>query len=265
MQKSIYFSKIMALSQSYNEGNHKSHKDFPIDETYGDTSNKGEFLAPFDCKIVKKYEATTRQIWLTSTSEVETPKGNHYVSILIGHVQKNEYDKLSVGHKFKQGEHVVYEGIDKKSTGYHNHVSSGFGKLKGSGWYEEPKGIWNINTKENAQKPEDVFYINNVIIYNDKNLKWKTYNTEKTKYYTTLDDMYIRTSPNGGYVKVKDCSEKMKNALKYQEPNAKAVIKKGITITCLEEVKSGSQLWCRNYNGYVCIKGKTTYMVPYED
>lgn len=267
MQKSLYFSKIMKISQSYKEGNHKTHSDFPIDETYGNTSNKGEFLAPFDLEVVKKYEATTRQIWLTSTSEVKTPKGNHYVTILIGHIAKNEYDSLKLGQKFKQGDFIVHESIDKKSTGYHNHVSAGFGKIRGTGWYQNSNKVWNIDTTEKAQKPEDVFFINNTIIYDDKDLKWQKYNEEKTKYYTTLDDMYIRTSPNGGYVKVKDCSEKMKSALKYQEPNAKAVILKGKTITCLEEVKDNGQLWCKNYNGYVCIKGKSgkEYMTPYEE
>ena len=53
----------------------------------------------------------------------------------------------------------------------------------------------------------------------------------------------------------KNCSNKMKEALKYQGENDYAVIKKGTTITALDIIKKGRYTWIKNYNGYVCLKG----------
>lgn len=190
MQVSYYPSKVMRISQNYKSGNHKAHNqdskiyDYPIDETYDNSKQTGWFIAPFDCQIVKKYQATTRNIWLTSNDEVITPKGNYYVTIQVCHIDKDIYNKLKVGQTFKQDEKIVRESIDKNSTGYHNHITAGYGLIKGTGWKENSKGKWVLQTTKGSQKPEDVFFIKTDIkILNNGNITWQQYKDNEKNFF----------------------------------------------------------------------------------
>lgn len=255
-----YFAKIMSISQSYNQGNHKKHmpEDYPIDETY--FTQNGTFYAPFNCKIVKRYSSKSNQIWITSTTEVETPTGNCFVTILIGHISPAEYKTLTLNKEFKQGDAICHEYKDALSTGPHNHVSCGAGKIKGAGWLKNKNGVWCINTTGGAKKPEELLFIDDfTTIKNTGGINWQKYDGEVEKnytYYTTLDDLYINKEPKVGTpVSVSDCYPAMRSALKYQLPSKDAVVKKGTTITCLELVTSGKYIWIKNFNGYICLKG----------
>lgn len=255
-----YFAKIMSISQSYNKGNHKLHnpEDFPIDETYG--GSNGAFYSPFDSIVVKKAKAKTNQIWITSAEKVKTPSGICFVTILIGHIRDEEYNKIWLGSSYKQGEVICHEHKDILSTGPHNHVSVGKGIKKGSGWLKNKNGVWCLNTTEGAKKPEELLFVDDfTTIKNDGGITWKKYEDspkEEYTYYTTLDDLYINKEPKVGTpVKVKDCYPAMRNALKYKNPNCNAVIKKGTTITCLNTQENGKYIWIKNFNGYVCLRG----------
>ena len=265
-----YFNNEINISQNYNGKNHKEHNldksiyDYPIDDNYGSSGQTGWFTAPCTLELVKKYQSSkTRNIWLTSTEKVKTPSGEKQVTFFVCHIDKNQYNNFKVGQIFKQGAKICKESIDANSTGYHNHVSCGFGKIKGTGWAENKYKKWCLQTTGGTQKPEDVMYVDdNIKIKNSGGIAWVKYNKKdnNVKYYKTLDDLYIRKTPNGEKVKVKECTAKMQNALKYKSKNDNAVVLKGHTITCLEEVKSGTSLWAKNYNGYICIKGSKEYM-----
>ena len=183
----IYPAKKMRISQRYDEGNHLTHfnnanyKDYPIDETYGDSSSNGIFYAPFDCQVVKKYSATTKEIWITSTEKVNTPSGKDYVTIYIGHIRSNEYEQIKVGTQFKQYEKIVSEEKDSMSTGYHNHISAGLGKIKGTGWVKNNRNVWVLQTINGTKKPELIFYVNPnfTTIIDSKKLKFETMPTEE--------------------------------------------------------------------------------------
>ena len=197
MQYSKYFANKMRISQGYNEGNHKRHttcaqKDYPVDETYGAAGSGGYFIAPFDCKIVKKYDAVSNYIWLTSTGKVRTPSGDKIVSILIAHISASEFNALKVGQTFKQGEKVVSEAVDANSTGHHNHVCAGFGELSGTGWAKQEVGdneFWVLTTKEGTQKPEDVFYVDKSVteIVDNAGINFKEMPTEEISEEPTED------------------------------------------------------------------------------
>lgn len=197
MQYSKYFANKMRISQGYNEGNHKRHttsaqKDYPIDETYGASGSGGYFIAPFDCKIVRKYDAVSNYIWITSTDKVRTPSGDKIVSILIAHISASEFNALKVGQTFKQGEKVVSEAVDANSTGHHNHVCAGFGELSGTGWAKQIVGdneFWVLTTKEGTQKPEDIFYIDKSVteIVDNAGIKFKEMPTEEISEEPTED------------------------------------------------------------------------------
>ena len=277
MQYSKYFADKMRVSQGYNEGNHKRHttcsqKDYPVDETYGAAGSGGYFIAPFDCKIVRKYDAVSNYIWLTSTGKVRTPSGDKIVSILIAHISASEFNALKVGDTFKQGEKVVSEAVDANSTGHHNHVCAGFGELSGTGWAKQVVGgneFWVLTTKEETQKPEDVFYVDKSMteIVDDAGINFKEMPTEeiieettneyKTGIYKVLTDLYIRkTAGTTDHVLVKACTDKMKNALDSTNPNAYAVVKAGHNITALDIIyKDNGSVWIKNYSGYICVRG----------
>ena len=197
MQYSKYFANKMRISQGYNEGNHKRHttsaqKDYPVDETYGAAGSGGYFIAPFDCKIVRKYDAVSNYLWITSTDKVRTPSGDKIVSILIAHISASEFNVLKVGDAFKQGQKVVSEAIDANSTGHHNHVCAGFGELSGTGWAKQVVGgneFWVLTTKEGTQKPEDVFYIDKSVteIIDDAGINFKEMPTEEISEEPTED------------------------------------------------------------------------------
>ena len=183
----IYPAKKMRISQRYDEGNHLAHfnnanyKDYPIDETYGDSASTGIFYAPFDCEVVKKYSATTKEIWITSTKKVDTPLGNDYVTVFIGHIRSEEYENINVGDTYKQYEPIVHEEKDAMSTGYHNHISAGLGKMKGTGWVKNNRGLWIPQTTNGMKKPELIFYVDKsfTTIVNDKGLKFQDMPTEE--------------------------------------------------------------------------------------
>ena len=270
MQYSKYFANKMRISQGYNEGNHKRHttcaqKDYPVDETYGAAGSGGYFIAPFDCKIVKKYDAVSNYIWLTSTGKVRTPSGDKIVSILIAHISASEFNALKVGQTFKQGEKVVSEAVDANSTGHHNHVCAGFGELSGTGWAKQEVGdneFWVLTTTEGTQKPEDVTEIVDNAGINFKEMPTEeigeeTTNEFKTGIYKVLIDLYIRkTASTNDHVLVKECTDKMKNALDSTNPNAYAVVKAGHNITALDIIyKDNGSVWIKNYSGYICLKG----------
>lgn len=197
MQYSKYFANKMRISQGYNEGNHKRHttsaqKDYPVDETYGAAGSGGYFIAPFDCKIVRKYDAVSNYLWITSTDKVRTPSGDKIVSILIAHISASEFNSLKVGDTFKQGQKVVSEAVDANSTGHHNHVCAGFGELSGTGWVKQTVGgneFWVLTTKEGTQKPEDVFYVDKSVteIVDNAGINFREMPAEEISEETTED------------------------------------------------------------------------------
>ena len=269
MQYAKYFSEKMSISQTYNEGNHKAHttgeyKDYPIDETYGDSGRTGYFLAPFDCKVVKKWKANSNQIWLTSIDKVKTPIGEDVVTIFLCHMSDDEYNSIKVGDTYKQGDKVVMEYKDSKSTGNHNHVSAGFGEMSGTGW-KQCNGVWVLQTKNGTKKPEEIFYVDKSIteIINSAGLDFKELPAEETKekyktgIYKVLENLYIRkTAGTNEHVLVKNCTNAMKKALTSTDPNAYASVKAGRNITALEIIeKDNGSVWVRNYSGYLCLKG----------
>lgn len=257
--KAIYFAREMKLSQGYNNGNHKKHIpfDYPIDETYNRTN--GIFYAPFDAIVVKKYKAKSNQIWITSIEPVYTPTFTDYVTILIGHISNKEFDKINVGDVYKQKGAILHEYKDALATGPHNHVTIGRGKL-GKGWSEH-NGVWCIDTTGGAKKPEECLYVDPTFtkIFDNKGIIFTFLNntSDDKRYFTCMYDMYINKDMSfNNHQKVRNCTTEMKKALKYSEPNNDAVIRKDTTITALEVIDKGEYMWIKNYNGYVCLKGK---------
>lgn len=165
----IYPLKVMNITQGYDSTySHRNHnlgtpKDYPIDDNGGSSKKDAYFYCPCDEMVIKKIYGIGTQagntLWLESTTPVVTPAFVDYVAIIIVHPNDADFKGLKVGQKFRRGEKIILEGDDGKATGYHFHISVGRGKLVGTGWIKNSKGIWVIRTTEGGVKPQNAFFI----------------------------------------------------------------------------------------------------------
>jgi len=192
VQKAIFPMHYMNISQSYNEGNHKSHwddkniikgrKDYPID-ICGMDSGRDNFYAPTDCKITfiqaKNTSKWTNKMILVSTSKVKTPRyGTTQIFFKVVHFPYDNVKKygLKVGKTFKKGQIICTEGKDSFSTGNHIHLSQGIGYANKSIYN---KSILHKNRKLVAngdnKYPQSIFYLDTKFtkkIIRDAGIKW---------------------------------------------------------------------------------------------
>lgn len=211
----IYPIKIMNITQTYkNDFSHSRHtvgtpKDYPIDDNCGATGPNGYFYCPCDAMTVKKIygigSSSSNVLWLESTTPVITPTFTDYVTIMIGHIEDAELNKLKIGQTFTRKEPIAIEGKDGFATGEHFHIVVGRGKFKGSGWVKNTNDIWVINTTGGSVKPEDAFFIDNTFttIKNSAGLNFLDLyipNIEEDDYYyTTAESLNIRLGPGTNF------------------------------------------------------------------
>ena len=211
----IYPIKIMNITQTYkNDFSHSRHtvgtpKDYPIDDNCGATGPNGYFYCPCDAMTVKKIygvgSSSTNVLWLESTTPVITPTFTDYVTIMIGHIEDAELNKLKIGQTFTRKEPIAIEGKDGFATGEHFHIFFDRKKFKGSGWVKNTNDIWVINTTGGSVKPEDAFFIDNTFttVKNSAGLNFLDLYIpdieEDDYYYTTAESLNIRLGPGTNY------------------------------------------------------------------
>lgn len=193
MQKLIYPTKVMNITQNYNgkyshyDESHGSPCAFPIDENCG-TATRDYFYAPCDLVIKRIYGVGgpgTNTIWLESQEKVELANGkSSYVTIRVTHPNDDTLKKFKVGDKFKQKDKMFLEGNDGHATGYHFHIEIStckFKELDGNGWIKNNKNMWVTSPK--SIKPEEAFYVDKKFteIKSSNGLKFK--NLPEIKYY----------------------------------------------------------------------------------
>lgn len=168
MEKPIYPSPYMRITQGYNEGTHVDS--FAIDEA-GMDSGIDYILAPFTGVIKKIYTTDANEVWLESIDKVEYPDGTiDYMTVMFAHA--NDVDNLFIGKKINQKERFYFEGTKGNASGNHCHIECGQGKFTGIGWHANSNGYWVIN---NGKRPEDCLWIDETI----KILDSKGYNFKK--------------------------------------------------------------------------------------
>ena len=156
MEKPIFPSKYMRITQGYQEGTHQDS--FAIDNA-GKDSGISDIYAPFTGIIKKIYKNDANEVWLESIDKVEYPDGTiDYMTLLFAH--DNDISNLFVGKRINKGEIFYQEGNKGNATGNHCHIECGKGKFSGSGWHQNKIGYWSIN---NAKKPEECLWIDDTI------------------------------------------------------------------------------------------------------
>ena len=175
MEKPLYPSKNMRITQRYNTGSHIDS--YAIDEA-GQDSNISTLYAPFTGIIKKIYLEDANEVWLESIEPVEYPDGTvAYMTIMFAH--SNDVSNLFVGKKIKRKEPFYSEGTKGNATGNHCHIECGKGKFIGTGWYKNNGGSYSINNKK---KPEECLWIDESIkVIDSKGLNFKRIKTQTTE------------------------------------------------------------------------------------
>lgn len=212
-----YPTKKMYISQSYtgtysHQKNYKgTPKDYPIDESCGD-SNRDYFYCPCDEVIIKRIYGVgatgTNTIWMQSTSPVVLANGTEsYITILVCHPNDDTLKNIKTNQRFKRGEKMFLEGNDGNATGYHFHISVSASKYVSGGWEKNSKGGWVI--KGNPIKPEEAFFVdtNFTTIKKSNGLSFKKLTTKvgtpverdtsKAQIEVIVDELYARKKPKG--------------------------------------------------------------------
>ena len=141
MEKPIFPSKYMRITQGYEEGTHKDS--YAIDNADKD-KGISEVYAPFTGIIKKIYTNDANEVWLESVEKVEYPNGTvDYMNVLFAHA--NDISNLFVGKKIKIKEPFYKEGTKGNATGNHCHIECGRGKFVNNGWHKNNNGYWSIN------------------------------------------------------------------------------------------------------------------------
>lgn len=156
MEKPLFPSKYIRITQGYNEGTHKSS--FAIDNADKD-SGISNIYAPFTGVIKKIYKSDANEVWLESVEPVLYPDGTiDYMTILFAH--DNNVDDLFVGKRINQNEIFYQEGTKGNATGNHCHIECSKGRFSGTGWHKNNAGYWSIN---NGKKPEECLWVDDSI------------------------------------------------------------------------------------------------------
>ena len=172
MEKPIFPSNYMRITQGYMEGSHKDS--YAIDNADKD-SGISNVYAPFTGIIKKIYSNDANEVWLESEDIVEYPDGTKdYMTIMFAHA--NDIQNLFVGKRIRQKEVFYKEGTKGNATGNHYHMECGKGKFTGNGWHKNNAGYWSIN---NGKRPEECLWIDETInILDNHNYSFKKIPTE---------------------------------------------------------------------------------------
>lgn len=167
MEKPLYPSYNMRITQGYEEG---SHKDSCAIDDAGKDTGISPIRAPYTGIIKKIYTSDANEVWLESVDQVEYPDGTiDYMTILFAHA--NDVSNLFVGKRVNQGENFYSEGTKGNATGNHCHLECGRGKFTGTGWHKNNGGYYSIN---NGKKPEECLWIDSsMTVINNRNYDFK--------------------------------------------------------------------------------------------
>lgn len=182
MEKPLYPSYYMRITQGYNIGTHTNS--FAIDDG-GKNQGIGKLRAPYTGIIRKIYKNDANEVWLESIEPVEYPDGTvDFMTIMFAHA--NDVSNLFVGQRINQGEEFYSEGTKGNATGNHCHIECGKGKFTGSGWYKNSSGYYSVN---NGKRPEECLWLDDkVTVLNNNNYNFKILNTVEDKTPPIVDD-----------------------------------------------------------------------------
>ena len=258
MEKFMYVSPYMRITQGYMQGSHVGS--YAIDDG-GSDSGKDFIIAPYSGTVKKIYPQYENEVFYESDNPVEFADGTvDYATTMFVHQDSPIAYDMHVGKHYNQGDKIYIEGGRYKGKNgvfaTHLHVEFARGKFKD--WYKNSCGYYSL---PNAKKPEDCCFIDDTYHilynygYNFKNIKDCVY---KLGNYKTLYNMNVRHEPsiNSSINKVFQLTpDGKRNALSKNETD-NAVYKKGTIFTAKVISKDGDYIWAKSPSGYICIRDK---------
>ena len=248
MEKAMYPSKVMRITQKDHEGTHAAC--WAVDEAC-ENGNISSLFAPFTGKIKKIYAKDANEVWLESIDPVLYADGTKdYMTIMFCH--DNDVSDLYVGKIIKQGAIFYQEGTRGNATGNHCHFECGRGRFTDSGWHKDSAGYWSIN---NGKKVTECLFIDDTykilnaqgyVFKNVKEVEIKKYGTPvaRNEYINQIkinaENVRARKTPNG-------------DILGYVNP--------GI-YNSLEIVKKNNYDWHKIAEGLYCAMGEWASWLP---
>ncbi len=248
MEKAMYPSKVMRITQKDHEGTHAAC--WAVDEAC-ENGNISSLFAPFTGKIKKIYAKDANEVWLESIDPVLYADGTKdYMTIMFCH--DNDVSDLYVGKIIKQGAIFYQEGTRGNATGNHCHFECGRGRFTDSGWHKDSAGYWSIN---NGKKVTECLFIDDTykilnaqgyVFKNVKEVEIKKYGTPvaRNEYVNQIkinaENVRARKTPNG-------------DILGYVNP--------GI-YNSLEIVKKNNYDWHKIAEGLYCAMGEWASWLP---
>lgn len=191
-QKAMFLFKN-TLYITCNVENHAYKSNYPYRkpiDIIDNLSGNGNAYAPFDCKVVGKYEGTDNgnTVAFESLEKVQFADGTvDYMTFMVAH--DNDISDISVGKTYSQGSVFYQEGTKGISTGAHIHLEVARGAY--SKRSSSSQSIWAfVRGQYNAIYPNNAFYLyEGTKISNTGGYTWQI---AKTTYTLTYD-------ANGGY------------------------------------------------------------------
>lgn len=156
MQKFMYVSPYIRITQGYMIGSHKSS--YAIDDGGSDTG-KDYIIAPYDGVVKRIYSQFENEVFFVSDGPVEFADGTvDYATTMFVHQDSPMAYGMAVGKHYNQGEKIYLEGgrYAGKNGVFATHLHVEFARGTDANWYKNASGIYSL---KNAKKPEDCCFI----------------------------------------------------------------------------------------------------------
>lgn len=211
MEKFMYPSKTMRITQGYMTGSHVSS--YAIDDGC-DNTGRSSLNAPYSGTVKQIYSQYENEVFFESDAPILFADGTKDFAVtMFLHQDSPMAYGMAVGKHYNQGEPMYIEGGRYKgkngSLANHVHMEFARGKYVGNGWYKNASGYYSLR---NAKKPQDCCFIDDSYkILNNNGYGFKNVKEVEAKKYGTpvarneyvnqikinADNVRARTSPNG--------------------------------------------------------------------
>lgn len=156
MQKFMYVSPYIRITQGYMTGSHKSS--YAIDDG-GSDAGKDFIIAPYDGTVKRIYSQFENEVFFVSDDKVLFADGTiDYATTMLVHQDSPMAYGMAVGKHYKQGEKIYIEGGRYKGRNgvFATHLHVEFARGRDANWYKNASGYYSL---KNAKKPEDCCFI----------------------------------------------------------------------------------------------------------
>lgn len=184
MQRFMYPSPYMRITQGYGEGTHAGS--YAIDDG-GSDSGKDYAIAPYSGTVKRIYTQYEDEVFFVSDEPVLFADGTvDFACTMFCHEDYPMKYGMAVGKHYNQGEKIYVEGgrYNGKNGVFASHFHFEFARGTDADWYKNSAGIYSLR---NAKKPQDCCFIDDSYhILND--CGYNFVNLNSLRYIAQVED-----------------------------------------------------------------------------